>query len=289
MKPFLGIDITTNKKNEEFNGDSFLVQKPSLALAQSLERSQKSAEDTIEKSKLPLPIRIGQWICGLLGAVIVLGIVKGTVSEDGVSIVQAYKNAPWLFWLAGILLAVWGLLKLISIKKEKAVLETDESTQVIDHLDRNCDAIFSELSVPSDAREVDVLSFFYRVKGDDIKVSEKGLQIAPYMNPVFSVFADSENLYLANLEGKYAFPLSSIKEIKTIKKSIRIISWNKDEPCNKGIYKEYKLSEDDYGCVLCKKYHIMQVEQNGEMWGVYIPCYELPIFEELTGLKANEI
>lgn len=29
MKPFLGIDITTNRKNERLNGNEFLILKPS--------------------------------------------------------------------------------------------------------------------------------------------------------------------------------------------------------------------------------------------------------------------
>ena len=41
MKPFLGIDLTTDKKNEQFNGTEFLVIKPSSAMTQSFEQSSK--------------------------------------------------------------------------------------------------------------------------------------------------------------------------------------------------------------------------------------------------------
>ena len=30
MKPFLGIDLTTNKKNEQMNGEEFVVAKPAF-------------------------------------------------------------------------------------------------------------------------------------------------------------------------------------------------------------------------------------------------------------------
>lgn len=43
MKPFLGIDLTTDKKNEQFNGTEFLVMKPSSAMAQSFEQSSKKS------------------------------------------------------------------------------------------------------------------------------------------------------------------------------------------------------------------------------------------------------
>ncbi len=287
MKPFLGIDLTTNKKNEEMNGEELIVSKPSLALTQSLERSSGNVEETIEKSKLPLPIRIGRWICGAFVIFVVYGIVKSLADEDGVTLGQAYQNAPWLFWLGGGCLFVWLLLTIIGARKETKVLDADESSQVFDDFGKTCDAIFSELDVPENAKEIDVLYFYYKVKGDDIKVCEKGLQVAPYINPVFRVFADSVNLYFANLEEKYAIPLSSIKSITSVKKTISILEWNKDEPYNKGIYKQYKLSENNYGSIICKNYHILNFEHDNELWGIYIPCYELPVIEELTGLKAE--
>ncbi len=286
MKPFLGIDITTNKKNEQMNGEEFIAAKPSQALTQSFEKSLENSEETIEKSKLPLPMRIVQWVCGILGAFIVCGILKSFGGEDAITPAQAYQNVPWLFWLGGGCVIVWGILMLLSKRKENEVLSTDESTLVFDHLEKSSDAILADLGVPSDAKEIDVLSFFYKVKGDDIKVCEKAFISAPYMNPIFHAFADSDNLYLANLEYKYAFPLSAIKRIQTIKKATQITEWNKDEPHNKGTYKQYKISEDKYGCITCKCHHIVEIERNGELWGIYIPSYELPVIEELIGIKA---
>lgn len=288
MKPFLGMDLTTDKKNELVNGVEFLVSKPSSAMSQSFERSQEKAEETIEQSKLALPIRIGQWICGVVGMIVSTAILKASAEDPDFPLDQAYQNAPWLFWLGGGCLLIWGILKIISMQKEKSVLKSEESTYLFTNLDGICNSIFSELSVPSDAKEVDILSFFYKVKDGNIKVCEKGLQIASYLNPVFRVFADTENLYIANLEGKYAFPLSCFIAIHTIKKHIGIIGWNKEEGYNKGIYKQYKLTMDNLGRVHCKRYYILEFNHNGDRWGIYIPCYELPIFEKLTGLKAQQ-
>ena len=39
MKPFLGIDITTNRKNERLNGNEFLILKPSEILSQTLAKT----------------------------------------------------------------------------------------------------------------------------------------------------------------------------------------------------------------------------------------------------------
>ncbi|MBQ8909737.1 MAG: hypothetical protein IJY91_01700 [Oscillospiraceae bacterium] len=283
MKPFLGIDLTANKKNEQFHGEEFLVLKPSAALSSSLESSTEKAEETVARAKLPLPFRIIQYVCGLAALLLVSGILRGEVS-----FAEGYRNAPWIYWGAGICAVIWLILWLWSRQKSNAVLSTEESTQTLSHLESVSDSIYTELSVPGDAKEVDILSFFYKVKDGKIKVCEKGLQIAQYLNPVFKIFSNSENLYLSNLEGKYAFPLSSITSIHTVKKHIRMIGWNKEEALNKGIYKQYKLTADDYGCVHCKYYHILEINHQGDVYGIYFPCYELPVFEKLTGLKAQQ-
>ncbi len=287
MKPFLCIDLTADKHNEQENGTQWLVAKPSPVLTQALERSTENAEQTIEKSKLPLPVRIVKWLFGGVGLVMIGVVMEWWSEEADITFRDIYQQAPWLFWGAGACVAVWGLLTLLGAVKAKNVLETNESDQVFDHYTQTCEAVFADLAVPTDAKEIDVLTFFYKVKGDEIKVCEKGLQPAPYVNPVFRVFADADYLYLANLEGKYAIPLSAIRAIRSIKRTIRITEWNKDEPFNKGIYKQYKLSEDDNDCLICKGYHIVEFESDNEWWGLYIPCYELPVIEELTGVTAD--
>ena len=53
------------------------------------------------------------------------------------------------------------------------------------------------------------------------------------------------------------------------------------------IYKPYHMSIDNFGCLNCNSYYILEVVHNTETYGIYIPCYELPVFEELTGLRAE--
>lgn len=277
MKPFLGIDLTTNKKNEQLNGIEFLSAKPSLALSQALEQSHKNVDVTVAQSKLPKLFRILQFVCGITAVLIFSGMLKADVS-----LAEGYNNAPWVYWTFGICLITWLVLKLLGIQKEKSVLSADENAQVFSHWENTTDAVYAELSVPADAKEVDILSFFYKAKDGNIKVCEKGMQVTQYFNPIFKIFSDSEYLYLANLEGKYAFPLSAIMGIHTVKKHIRIAGWNKEELYNEGIYKQYKLTIDNYGCIHCKSYHILELIHNGELWGIYIPSYELPVFEEVT-------
>jgi len=283
LKPFLCIDLTTDKKNEQVNGSEFLVQKASMVLSNALETASNNADTTLENSKIPKAFRIIQYISGIITMLIGLGILRAEAS-----ITEGYQNAPYLYWTAGVCFLVWLVLWLWGKLKAKTVLETDESTQTFSHLDGISDAVFAELGVPQNAGNVDILQFFYKTKDGNIKVCEKAMQIAQYFNPQFKVFADAKNLYLANLEGKYAFPRSSIVKMHTVKKHIRITGWNKRKALNEGIYKQYKLTADQYGCIHCKYYHILEINHNGESWGIYIPCYEGHLFENLAKSKAQD-
>lgn len=287
MKPFLGIDLTTNKKNETPNGAEFLVAEPSAALADALEHTTDKTAQTINRAGLPKALWITQLACGAVGAVIALGIIKSLVGEDAVTISQAYGNAPWLFWFSGACLLACGILTLMGRKKSKDVLETEEFDRAVANLEAACSAVGEELGIPSDADMIDLLSFCYKDKDGEVKVVEKTMQIAQYNTAIFSAFTDADTLYLANMEGKYAFPLSSLVSLRIVKKHITMDEWNKDECYDEGIYKPYKLVEDNYDRIHCKSCGILEIDRAGEVWGIYVPPYEVPVLERLTGLTAQ--
>ena len=285
MKPFASIDLTTNKKNDTVNGMEFCDKKPSEALTQALQKASDQADETLKKAKLPLALRIIQAICLYGWLLIAISILK-SLSELG-SIAEAYNNAAPLFWIAGIAFVVWLALKLLSVRQEKTVLNDEDSAQTLSRLEGASGAILSELSVPSNARETDILTFYYKEKNGKLKHIMKGTSAFNYLNLVFHAYADEENLYLTNLDGRHVFPKASLKAIRTVKQNVILATWNKEAPLDEGFYKQFKLQQNQYGCVIAKKYHILELERDGQVWGIYFPCYELPTFEILTGLKAE--
>lgn len=76
MKPFLGIDITTNRKNERLNGNEFLILKPSEILSQTLAKTTEQKDVIIQKSKMPLLLRIIKSICLFLAFICVSGLLR---------------------------------------------------------------------------------------------------------------------------------------------------------------------------------------------------------------------
>jgi hypothetical protein len=223
MKPFLGIDITTNRKNERLNGNEFLILKPSEILSQTLAKTTEQKDVIIQKSKMPLLLRIIKSICLFLAFICVSALLRARVS-----LAEAYHNAPWVFWLLPICVILFVLLTICEKVKSHQVLDTDENQHALATHDRVMKDILAELAVPDNAKNVDVLSCYYTERNGKIKAIEKGLQVHQFSNLIFKAYRDNENLYLTNCNGKYAFPLSSLSSIRTVKKHTVIKEWHKE-------------------------------------------------------------
>ena len=279
MKPFMGIDLSIDKKNDKVNGEEFLVAAPSAMVADAFAHAAVKAAEKEAESKLPVPMRIIQAISGWIGAIMAFSLFRALMQNPEVSFEKLYSNAPALIWVTVGLLAIWMILKIMSTNKKNQVLKTDDSEYIFANFESNCDAVYEDLGVPKNAVEVDVLSFYYKDKDGKLKIYEKGFEYSQYKNLIFKIFADAQTLYLANLDGKYAFSKESIVKVHTQKKNIRIASWNKELLFNKEPYKKYKITTDQYGGVHCKAYHIIEINHMGQSYGIYIPDYELPVFE----------
>lgn len=288
MKPVFGIDITTTKKNKFFDGKEFVVATVSEERANSLKQAKADIKTLKAKANVSLPIMIFHWICA---AVALIAITMFFDTTDHVGFKNAYYEKPLLFWLGVISIIVWFVLNIIYTNRFDKISKSEEGKQLISRIDLFEDSCYSDLFVPSNAINVDIISFTYKVKNSKpiAKMNDSNLKfLTPYRNLNTKIFVKNEHLYIADTENKYAFSLSEMSRIQTIKKSIPLPEWNKEIPYNKGIYKPYKM--DYYGGenLLVKPYHVLELEHNGETWGIYFPCYELPVFEELTGLKAEQ-
>lgn len=286
MKPFLGIDITEDRRKEVINGDELIVARPSEASYNALLTFLENTAVIEEKSKLFLPIRAAHWILGFACAVAVVVILQFWSKED-MTFAAIYADMPWLFYIFAACGAVWLILKLISRKKKKTVIGSDEYDFVSSKLDNAAKNVLAELKVPVNAYDVDILSCRYKIKNGVPKACLGFMESSLYTNNSFKAFKDTENLYFATYEGKLVFPLYSFKKIHTVNKYITVSNWNKETPPNKGEYKEFKVGFDSNGAIRLKPYHILEAEINGETWGIYFPNYELPVIESLTGLKAE--
>ena len=282
MKPVFGIDITEDKYSEISYSDLFITKKLSEATMENLQQKRDGLDTTVKKAKLSIPLRAVMWLSLIWGVMVVNGILDAEVE-----IAQAIRNAPLLTMSGFAALIVWGVLFTVGKIKEKVVLKEENADEKSEEMDMVTERAFAELGVPSGAIRVDILAFKFAIKDGAVKPKTGALEVTPYFNFEMRAYLCDYNLCLADVESVWRFPLESLKAIKTVKKNVILPTWNKETPYNKGEYKPYKMSSNNYG-VYVKPYHILELEKDGETYGIYFPAYELASIEGLTLLKAEE-
>ena len=284
MKPIFAIDITLDKNNDSVNGSEFITNTVSSQKSTELESNQEELQESIDASRFPFWLRLVHFVCGMFALVVAAGIVKNLPE---ISFPQMIKNAPVLIF-SGIACGIaWVVLQILSKQKEKKVLKERNVEQQIKEIDDDLEEIYNELGFPQDAVKVDVLLFKYKIKDGKVRPQTIGLQSTPYICMEMRAYSDGKRLHLSDAESVYSFDLSRLMTINTVSKRISIMNWNKEQEPKEGEYKRYKMTVDNTGFIWFKPYYILEGECNGEAFGIYFPCYELPAFEKLTGLRAK--
>lgn len=285
MKPFWGINVTENKRNDVNNGEELCIARASAQNADALTESRERAEELIESAKLPFPLRLLRAFCGFIALVFGASLVV-PILEIGLA--QSYSNAPALFWLFFASLIIWVLIRIATKKKEKSVLAEGNVDSMVEEIRSNVSELYSELNVPEDALTVDLILFRYKIKDGEVKPDAMALMPTAFINVEARIFARDGSLCIADVETLYAIPLESIKRIRRVDKRISVPNWNKEVGFNEGEYKKYKMTANNMGCVFFKPYYILEFEYCGEEWGLYFPPYELEQYEKVTGITATE-
>lgn len=279
MIPFLGINLTQNPNNEQTNGNEFLIKKTPAKLTAEIQNQTAKLNDMAQKSQTSPVFSFIQY-----STVTIFILIIASIFGAELSFVEEYHHTPWLYWFA----AVFGIigLSLSILSKRKSILFQRASEPLLSQLEDYLNDVDRILDVPDSAKEIDIFSFTYTITNNQIKIIKNAFPTYQFSNCIFKAYSDAENLYLAGLEGTYAFPLASITAIQTIKKRVRIMEWHKELPYNKGFYKQFHLSSDAYGCIHCNRYYIVELMHAEKSYGIYIPSYDISILEHLTRQKT---
>lgn len=280
IKPIFGIDVTDDKKNSVFDGDEFITRTASKQRVEEYESKRENLEQTLEKSKLPLWLQIVEGLCSVFFLLVLVATAKAGFNT-------AMKNAPYLVISGALCGVIWLILFLVSKVREKKVLKEECADQKAGAVFEDYKSLQSELDVPGNAAEMDVLVFRYKLKNGKLRPHASALQSTAYMNVSVRIFADSDTVHIAELENVYSFKKSEISAITVVKKRISVSNWTKDEDPRKGRFKPYKMTVMNTGDVSFKPYYILEIIHEGQLFGLYFPCYELETVEKITGLKAD--
>ncbi len=290
MRPFLGTNLGV-PEDAPLDGKEFLIRTPSEAMLPIIEKYNEETADEIDKQissvKKGIPLMMLKYLC-LYSPLFVL-IASLNALMDGTAFREVLSNGTPIY--VGTLIAF--MLGLFLHHREKLRDAAEEAAeQSSTDGDREGNEIYSrvmeDMGVPSDAKELEVLYFDYKIKnGEYINKCKSDQGKVAFYNGVFSSYSDAENLYLADMDGVYAFPRSSLVALRTVEKKCELTVWLKDKSIEDEEFSAFHLKEDSEGDVHCNAYHVLEFNRDGEVWGIYFPSYEIRALEEWCGLKAE--
>ena len=283
MKNIFGINITNDKKNTSFDGQAFIVNSASPELEAELDAAAGLVKDAVKQSMLPLWMRIIKTGSGFLAFIIAAGIIGGAGLAPS-AIAQSYSNAPQIFYATAILFIIWLALFIVAGIKRRNFEESYDYSEVAAIVETVADRMDEEFNIPPDAKNVDMLSFRYKIKNGKVKIVNSANDTA-FMNYDSTVYIRDDALHIFLLTRMWVIPLQSIKEIRKINKKIFANGWNKETPSNKGEFKKYKIG---FNCtnIFFKPYYDILIKHDKDDYCISIPPYELDTMSELIGIKT---
>lgn len=285
MKPFLQIDRTLDDSNRYPNGAEFNtadVSQETFEERNALSREQMEYE---KKLRIPKVLLILNTFCLVLAFSTVMYIAPYVFKPVNITEENAFGIfVAFLLFATG--LAGFFILKKVITDRRKNVTESKEFKELTKRANLLADKTRKELKIPENAILADMLFCHYKEKnGIRIPISEDKRK-SPYINVNYYFYIEDNFLCIATALDKFAVSLDSFTKITKVNEYIKIPYWIKPEPFNSKKYESYNISVEGNE-LLIDSYYILHFTHNDEHWGLFFPCYELPVFEELTGLKAE--
>ena len=281
MKNIFGVQ----KDNEKIDGQKYIVRSLSEQLVQERDNFNKEFEEHTKKASLPKFINIIRSILGFIFFFILIGTIK---SLKEISLKEAFTNAPYLFIIAIVSLVAYITITFIGKKKLKKVLESDEFNSFNNNSETLLARLLNDLRISHDSKQVDVLLYAYSLNKNNKEKNMTALQMSKYINMELYLFKENDSLCLANLDEVVSIPLRDIKEIVKVNKKIDMMQWNKDEAYNKGRYKEYKITMNQYNIYFFKPYYSIRINDGTEEFEIIVPPYDIEFFNDILNLEIKE-
>ena len=279
MKNLFSFDVRTG--DTPYN--KYVINRSDETVFEQQTETLKKLKEFGKKYSLPSYFKIIMYLSGIAAAIIFFGVIKSLI--DGISLSEAYKNAPNFFYIFGVCVIIFILLFAISRYLLKKGDKDPEFKVIASELENVVIATFSGLGVPQTAEEISVVASFFKVnkKGKEKPVSV----LMKYNVHEMRIYADEDRLYFADMDGVTAIPFSEISEITENKKRVQFPEWTKRESPRSKKYKPYKVRAFQYGYTV--KTYSMQIVKDGEELEVIVPNYELETLKNFVSVPVIEL
>lgn len=285
MKPFLEVDRTYDDNNRFPNGVEFNtidVSKETYDEYMSLIKERELFE---KKLHTPYYLQHLPVFCLLLSLCACMFIVPYFFNPSEINTNNAFRIlVTFILFISG--LAGYFILKKILTDKQKSFFDSKEYKEIKDKWENHFVKVRKELQIPDNCITADILFFHYKVTDGQITPISNSKKKTPFENPAYLFYVEDNVFYVASAFDKFAINLDAFTEITKVNEYIKIPFWNKPDSFQTEKYKSYYISVEGKE-LLIDSYYILHFTHKDEDWGLYFPCYELPVFEELTGLRAK--
>ena len=276
MKNAFSINVTTN----ENGADKFKVKKLSEELTRRKEQSENTITDITRAASIP---RWLEWVAIILGGFGLIVFASLLEALTDVGFATAYKNAGWLFYAGGASLIVALIIFILRTYKKRTTLNSPAVRDTLSESERLVYRCYEDLGVPYDADDVDIFAEGFKTKNGKTKRAGMFFQ---YLNVACKIYRDGDNLYIADTDGVYAFPIVNFTGIVAVKKNATFNCWTKQQPFNKPPYKQYKVRHNNYGMFFVKPYYSVRFTALNEEYEIVIPSYEMDTLQKYVTLNV---
>ncbi len=284
VKPFLEVDRTEDDSNRYPNGKEFNICDVSRETSDKWNLWYKTKNALDKKLSLPLFFMYLPYFFLLLGFTVTLEIVSYLFGRKNI---PNEKYFLIIIFIAVISYGLYFLLPRIYNFRGNILIKKEEFANCIKKRDELQKQSQKELNIPDDYILADVLFFHYRLINGKVTPISLHKKSPPYENTDYFFYKENNNFCVSTVFDSFAVPLETMQYIRKVNDSVRTFGWNKRVPYTDPMYRKHIESADGKH-ITFTHYYILEFSHNGTLWGLYFPPYELPIFEKLTGLKAEK-
>ncbi len=280
MTNVFSILIDKKASDAKCDGDEFIVRRIDNTSLDTFNQLEEGRSEQEKKLKLPLPLSILKSLAFFAGMVVAVGILRADVT-----ISEAYANAPEMFYIMGASWVLFGALQGAEVLKRKKHVKSAEFEEFVQDSEKAAKKFKEYLSIPDNAPLIDVFGYPYKVKKGKEKPASA---ISKYVNLEMFLFQDAETVYLADHAEVFAFSKSEFVKIEKFTEKVTSTGWNKETSCTSKQYKQYKITENQYGTQFYQYHYSLQLAHEGKIFEIIVPPYEIAALASLLNLTYEE-
>ena len=205
------------------------------------------------------------------------------LAGKSVSLAQAYRNAPGIFWTGAVTLCIAGLLALWQ-RVQTASADRSSSVQAARRkMNDQIRCAKTYLGIPGQVQPVDILLFDYRREAQGLKILNTA------HNTEFWIYRDQNTLCIADEYQVYALALQELQRIRVVQRGIPMTGWNKGGQPDQARFQRSGVMCHEGAAIGLQFCCALELTHNGEQYALLFPGYELPEIQKLTRLSVPEL